>query len=110
MKRSLIALVALGLCSACHKPKKPKPKAHLEVTNGCEDAVLVAFGNDPESDDAIMVELEAGETIDWKLREREDLWSRDDEDADWVAAATEEDDASVVVSVCVSARFARARG
>jgi hypothetical protein len=111
MKRSIIALVVLGLCSACHKPKKPKPKAHLEVSNECDQAVIVAFGTTAESDDAIMVELDAGEAIGWELREREHLWSRDDDDADWIVAHDEGDegDESAVVSVCVTARFAQAQ-
>jgi hypothetical protein len=108
MKRSVIAILVLGLCSACHhrKPKKPKPKAHVEIENTCDSSAIVVFGSAPGAADAIEVELEPGETLGWTLRDREQAWSRDDPDAEWVAASDEGDD-PMVVSICVSARFAQ---
>lgn len=109
MQRSFIALIAAGLCLGCHpKPKKkpPGPKAALEhaISNECDEAVNVVFGAHPDSDDAIVVELEVGETIVWALRATELVWGRDGDDADWVSADFEGDHDTSVVSACIVAR------
>jgi hypothetical protein len=109
MRKKGLVLAALGLSWGCHKPKKPpSPKVDLEisVSNECTDAVVMAFGADPESDDATMVEVDARETILWTLRGEEQLWSRDDDQAEWVAATIQDHEPRSIVSVCVTAGFA----
>ena len=107
MPKTWPVLVALTLCWGCHprhKPKKPKPKP-LEVTNTCDEAVNLAIGVDPDADETTRVEIDAGETLVWTLADREQVWSRDDDQAEWVAASHTDDG---VVSVCITATALRA--
>lgn len=107
MSKTWLAFIGVGLCWGCHpRHKKPKKPPHLEITvsNDCDEAAFVVAGTGPEDADAIDVRLEPRESIVWMPRDGEKLWTRDDEDAEWV---TVEDDGvgSTVVSTCISTRL-----
>jgi hypothetical protein len=111
MSKTWLAFVAVGLCWGCHpNHKKPKKPPHLEMTvsNDCDEAVTVVVGADPETSDTIDIPLEPREAIVWTPRDGEMLWSRDDDDAEWIAAPVENDgEGSTVVSTCISTRLSR---